>query len=174
MNKQCTKCGEIKAFKFFYASKYGKHGKGSVCKDCCRVNPVLIKITSKKCYTCKQDKEVKHFYYSAGKKDRYGNHCKDCLRKRRLDQEWYNKMKIIDQELAKIKGVYLATFDKGTYVGEGRLPHREMVHKYGRSNVNDGSLTLLKFKVLEYIDDQTKRKERELYWIKKLNPSLNR
>lgn len=38
MTKQCTKCGETKAFEFFYASKYGKHGKGSTCKECTKIH----------------------------------------------------------------------------------------------------------------------------------------
>ena len=83
-------------------------------------------------------------------------------------------MKTLDQELAKKKGVYLATFDKGTYVGQGRLIHRERFHKYGRSNVNSGDMILLDFIVLEYIQDETKRLKRERYWINKLKPTLNR
>ena len=113
MLKQCKRCGETKAIELFYNSEYGKGGKFNLCKDCCRVNPVLIKITSKKCYTCKQEKEVKYFYKSSRAKDRCGNHYKECLRQRRLDQDWYKNQSLLEIQAKEHKGVYLATFNLG-------------------------------------------------------------
>jgi predicted GIY-YIG superfamily endonuclease len=37
MTKTCRKCGETKALKFFYRAKFGKLGRASTCKECCKI-----------------------------------------------------------------------------------------------------------------------------------------
>jgi len=147
MTKQCTKCGETKAFKFFYKHNTTKDGYGIICKQC-------AKVFSEKYYQRNLEK-----YRELSKQ---------------YNKKHFKKVKEYGLKWRRESlGVYLATFKEGTYVGEGVIKIRIECHKGGYSNVNKGDLTFVDYKVLEYIQDETKRKEREQYWIKKLNPSLN-
>ena len=133
MLKQCTKCGETKAFEFFYKAQTNKDG------------------LTYRCIACK--KEDRKISYKKHKLTRL--------------EDGYKYLNALP------KGVYRTVFKQGDYIGEGRIKLRLQAHRGGYSNVNDGSLTFIRLEVLEYIQDEVKRKEREKYWIKKLNPSLN-
>ena len=143
MVKICKKCGETKAFKFFNRLKTSKDGYQYRCKEC-----------------------AKKFNKEYSKKTNYWkNHYKDNLSTYR-EQNKKNKDK-------QPKGVYLVKASNGTYIGETRyLNTRECYHRNPNNKLSPVE-KVIEFKVLEYIKDETKRKERELYWIKKLNPSLN-
>ncbi len=128
----------------------------------------------KRCNTCHIDKPLDSFYNDrTNSNDGKRAKCKVCQKAFRRNSKWYRDQHSLEVELKKPLGVYLATFDKGTYVGEGVLYSRERVHKYGRSHVNKGGMKLLDFKVLQYIDNKAIRKQAEKIWIGKLNPSLN-
>ena len=175
MNKQCKKCGETKAFKFFYDAPWGD-GKSSKCITCNKEYYKSKKDHFRKYYKKNRKKSIKRSLEYTKKrlkedpefKQKYDNYIK----------QWQkdNREKINERErLNRFNslGVYLTTFKEGTYVGEGITYIRKQCHKGGYSNVNKGDLTFIKFEVLEFIQDETKRKEREKYWINKLNPSLN-
>ncbi len=128
----------------------------------------------KRCKHCQQEKPLDSFYTDkTNTKDGKRSKCKECQKVFRRNSKWYLDQQSLEVELKKRLGVYLATFDKGTYVGEGVLYVREKYHKYGRSHVNKGGMKLLDFKVLQYIDNKAIRKQAEKIWIGKLNPSLN-
>ena len=72
------------------------------------------------------------------------------------------------------KGVYLVIGKNGSYVGQSkrielRIRHSHMSNNSKISPIKD----FISYEILEYVQDKTKRLEREAYWIDKLNPSLN-
>ena len=148
MLKQCTKCRETKAFELFYKYKTSKDGLKSRCKQCEYETSRAYAINNRE-----KDRESARKSYAKHKESRH-------------------KMQEAFRATYK-KGVYHSFFEQGDYIGEGILDLRMQAHRGGYSNVNKGNLTFVKFKVLEYIHDETKRKQRERYWIKKINPSLN-
>ena len=154
MTKQCKKCGETKAFEFFYKDKTNsKDGRRAVCKICCK----SLRINT-------------YWYNRTLENSKWSNLTKQEQNKRRSYMhkhwnKWYYSRK---------PGVYLVTFKEGTYIGESKhVENRIKFHKYGNSNVNKGNLTFVKYKILEEIVDDSLRLEREKYWINKLKPSLN-
>ena len=157
MTKQCTKCGETKALEFFYRFKRAKDGRTTACKVCLNNS-----------YTDKRK-----LYYSNNRE-----YLKKKMIENRLEKhdEYKEKERIATSARYKTytPAVYLATFKEGTYVGESKVvENRNRFHRLGRSNVNDGSLTFVKYEILEQVEDTKLRKERELYWINKLKPTLN-
>ncbi len=73
-------------------------------------------------------------------------------------------------------GVYLIQTDKGCYVGHSdHVKFRLIQHKSHTqfSVERTKNAKILHWVMLEEIDDVKKRKEREKYWIKKLEPTLN-
>tara|TARA_R110000744_G_scaffold42151_3_gene95321 strand:- start:1188 stop:1685 length:498 start_codon:yes stop_codon:yes gene_type:complete len=156
---------------------------------------------SKQCPKCKQVKALTEYWKASSSKDKHALTCKDCAKsyyskyspgyylknKKSIDiKEKENRLKNLEKYNANARiaskvryaghtpGVYLATFKEGTYVGESRVvENRNKFHRLGNSNVNDGSLSFIKYQILEEIQDEAPRKQREEYWIKKLKPTLN-
>ena len=148
MNKQCKKCGETKAFKFFYKEKRNKDGLKSYCKAC-SVN-----------YATKWNKDNLKAFKINHKKYRSKNF------------EYMNKnvYRWIDR---CTKGVYFINATNGTYVGQSKAIERRVSEHNRSSNKNTNIKEVVSYKVLEVIEDPIVRLKREKYWIKKLNPSLN-
>ena len=175
MLKQCTKCGETKAFELFYDTPWGD-GKLNKCIPCNKAYYKSKKDHFRKYYKENREKNIKRAreYHvkrvkeDAEFKEKHNNYVKQWSKDNR---EKINKRERLRRFNAL--GVYLVTFKEGTYVGEGVTYIRMQSHRGGYSNVNKGNLSFIKLEVLEYIQDETKRKQRERYWIKKLNPSLN-
>ncbi len=138
MSKQCSKCGETKAFKFFYRCKDRPDGYNYWCKPCCADSNRNAYNKNKQHYRDKLNT------YHRTRKNR------EC-------------------------GVYYLQTTIGDYIGESRYIQSRMYnHKCGTSCLHLGKGEYIDYKVLEYtIDDKDTRLERETYWIKKLNPSLN-
>lgn len=104
----------------------------------------------------------------------------------------YYKARVQEVYNSESPGVY-KIFDEVTgeviYVGESIRPMRrygehlykrkdtEKAYKHSIINgmISEGLLdnTNLKFEIIEYVDDNEERKERETYWINKLNPTYN-
>ena len=147
---------------------------------------------TKVCPRCKTNKPTTEYYKNAAQSDGLQCWCKEC--KKEDNREKYH---IQYQRLQKLwgsisPGVY-KIFDEVTgevlYVGESIRPERRRgEHLYKRKDtkkaykhsvingmISEGILdsTNLKFEVIEYVDDVDKRKERETYWINKLNPTYN-
>jgi predicted GIY-YIG superfamily endonuclease len=73
-------------------------------------------------------------------------------------------------------GVYLIQTDKGLYVGQSEhVKWRISQHKHSNqfSVTKTMNANILSWVMLEAIEDPDLRRERELYWIKKLQPELN-
>jgi len=80
----------------------------------------------------------------------------------------------VDKYQSKMQpGVYRLWTEDGDYIGESiKMERRVWNHKEwnDKSPVNK---PILGWEVLEVIHDEIFRKKREIYWIKKLKPTLN-
>tara|TARA_R110000796_G_scaffold43279_1_gene106405 strand:- start:143 stop:604 length:462 start_codon:yes stop_codon:yes gene_type:complete len=148
MLKQCKKCGETKAIKLFYREKRNKDGFKSYCKLCV-VN-----------YATKWNKVNLQAYKLTHKKWRTKN----------FEYMTNNVYRWIDR---CTKGVYFIQASNGTYVGQSKAIERRVTEHNRSANKNTNIEKVISYKVIEVIEDPIVRFEREAYWIKKLNPSLN-
>ena len=154
MTKQCTKCGETKALKFFNKASSYKDGYRTHCKEC-------LSLWHKE---HRKKPEVKKANYERSKKYR-------------LENPEYN-YKATRKSFKRLgAGVYYVLTDGGDYIGESKtIQGRIYTHNISKPQQNSciaGKHKIISWKILEIVEDKTKRKERELYWINKLNPSLN-
>ena len=145
--RNCSKCKEYKALEDYYRLKKGLYGRQTTCKKCSRAY--------------QQDR-----YYNKGGKQKA------------LDYEKNNKdeaKKAFTKYQSKMTpGVYLIYTKEGRYVGQShKIELRLWNHKpwNSRSPVNS---KILKAEILEVVKDKKLREQREEYWIKKLNPELNK
>jgi len=144
-SKVCTKCRVEKSLESFSNAKYGKYGKASQCKGCC-------------------SKYFRRRYLTGGKE-------------KALTYQINNKKIVkanVDKYQSKMQpGVYRLWTEDGDYIGESiKMERRVWNHKEwnDKSPVNK---PILGWEVLEVIHDEIFRKKREIYWIKKLKPTLN-
>ena len=142
---------------------------------------------TKTCTKCKQEKPRTKQYFNSHPhtKDKLHSWCKPC--KLQNNKEFYKTTKgkkITQKWYEKVKGVY-GIFENGVclYVGEsGRINHRISVHK---CCINNPSSARKKVQYLYYhlqnhsnvifgvIEETDNHKEREKFWINKLNPLYN-
>ena len=144
--RNCTKCKEYKPWKDFSLAKRGINGRSSRCRKCSRLY-------------------VKDWYYNKGGKQKT------------LDYEKNNRdkaNKAISKYQSKMHpGVYIVYTEKGRYIGESiKMERRVWNHKPWNYN-SPVDTKILKWEILEVVEDTQLRKEREKYWIKKLKPELN-
>ena len=88
MEKECSKCKQLKDINNFYKSKNRKDGLHSYCKECDSIyrkklydNITVEEKSEKECLNCKETKDIERFpknYYSKDKKYAI---CVECIRK---------------------------------------------------------------------------------------------
>ena len=147
---------------------------------------------SKVCTRCKVDKSFTEYHKHPDRKDGLQSWCKNCQKERNNEHVDYYTRKMQERWASESPGVY-KIFDEVTgevlYVGESIRPMRRYgEHLYTRKDIkkaydhsiiggmiSEGKIdrTNLKFEIIEYIDDNDKRKDREVYWINELNPTYN-
>lgn len=131
---------------------------------------------SRVCSRCKKDKPLDQFYKSTYGKYGKTAQCKQCLKEKVFRP--YRKKGIerqnIDKFISKMtSGVYLVNAGNGTYIGQSK--HIEnRVYNHRSWNYNSPVEGYKSFKVLEVVEDSKLRLKREKYWIKKLQPNLNK
>ena len=117
----------------------------------------------KECSKCKELKELNEFYPNKSMRLGVTSRCKKCINANtvRLRQEQQG-------------GVYFIRAENGTYIGESK--HLTVRFNAHRRNDYESKIRgkILEYKVLEYVNEEQARKEREVYWISKLNPTLNK
>lgn len=132
---------------------------------------------TKTCNKCGETKDFSFFY-----KNKYGKYglngkCKQCSSLDRKEhykknKNAYYKAKYRWQEKTN-PGVYLITANNGTYVGQSKAIEGRVYGHNCKVNHRSPVDRILRWEILEVVEDETKRKEREKYWIDKLKPSLN-
>lgn len=88
MEKECSKCKQLKDVNNFYKSKKHKDGLLSCCKECDLIyrkqlfsNIIVEEKTEKECSNCKEIKEIDQFSKNFYSKDKKYAICNDCVRK---------------------------------------------------------------------------------------------
>lgn len=148
--RECTICGEYKLYKDYYYTKTTDRYCPR-CKKCSNKTMIQGGYNNKYAKTDK-GKASKHKYYANNK-------------------EAFDKRSA--KSIQKMQpGVYLITTDQGKYVGQSKHLKLRMYQHRGKYSVCFGK-KILKFEVLEYIEDEQLRLEREQYWIDELKPELN-
>ena len=147
---------------------------------------------TKVCPRCKTNKPATEYHKSSAQPNGLQSWCKECQKENNRKKGNYHYQQLQKFWGSVSPGVY-KIFDEVTgevlYVGESIRPERrrgehlykrkdtEKAYKHSIINgmISEGILdnTNLKFEVIEYVDDADKRKERETYWINKLNPTYN-
>ncbi len=144
--RNCTKCKEYKPWKEFSLSRKGFNGRASKCRKCCRVY-------------------FKDRYYNQGGKQKG------------LDYHKNNKSivkSIVNKYQSKMQpGVYIVYTEAGRYVGESIKMERRVGNHKPWNYDSPVNTKVLKWEILEVVEDTQLRKQREAYWIKKLKPELN-
>jgi len=148
----------------------------------------------KECITCKQVYPEKDYYtiYTTRKdgslREYTYKYCKYChYDKMKPKREAWVKAnpertnELVNKAVKKWKsnlpaGIYMIQTDKGSYIGQSaHIQHRITQHMSSKQFgvVKTKHAKIISWNIIEYIDDETKRKKRERYWIKKLQPELN-
>ena len=147
---------------------------------------------SKVCTRCKVDRSFTEYGKHPGTRDGLQSWCKNCQKERNKEHVDYYTKKVQEHWASEPPGVY-KIFDEVTdevlYVGESIRPMRRRgehmskrkdIKKAYKNSIIGGMIsegkidkTNLKFEIIEYIDDDEKRKDREVYWINELNPTYN-
>ena len=187
--KVCIKCGEEKQLTEYYKRSKDSTLLRAECKECVkkRVSQHFNNKTEeeKKEIRLKNKKRQRELYYSDpewrernNKRGRiyYRDNAEKVFNRKK---NYYNKS--IPPGVYVIKNIVT---DEILYVGESSVPrHRWDRHKSIQENatspisklITSGELNKdhIDFSIIEEIKDGKERIEREKYWIKKLNPSLN-
>lgn len=187
--KVCIKCGEEKQLTEYYKRSKDSTLLRNECKECVkkRVSQHFNNKTEeeKKEIRLKNRKRQRELYYSDpewrernNKRGRiyYRDNAEKVFNRKK---NYYNKS--IPAGVYVIKNIVT---DEILYVGESSVPrHRWNRHKSIQENatspisklITSGELNKdhIDFSIIEEIKDGKERIEREKYWIKKLNPSLN-
>jgi len=144
--KICTKCKKEKSLDEFNKAKRGKYGKSSKCKKCC-------------------NEYMTNRYFNQGGKDKvlaYHRNNPDIVKKA-----------INKYQKNFTPGVYRLWTEDGDYIGESiKIERRLWNHK----DWNTGSPVnkpILRYEILEVVEDEDLRKERERYYINLYKPVLN-
>jgi len=155
MLKQCTKCGETKAIKLFYKGKAYKDGYRSECKVC-----------------------LKEYH----KKHNQNPHVRVYKAKHAMNWRSKNMDKYLTMHKHHVNksgsGVYYILTDGGDYIGESKTIQAR-IYSHSVSTLQNNSLIAGNYKIIswkileEVVPNKELLREREAYWIKKLNPSLN-
>lgn len=147
----------------------------------------------KECITCKETYPEGYFYtiYTNRKdgsiREYTYKYCKFChYKKMKPKREQWAKdnperiNQLVNKAIKKWKdkqpaGIYLIQTDMGSYIGNSaHIPHRITQHTSSQQfGVARKGAKILSWSIIEYIDDEDKRRKRERYWIKKLQPELN-
>lgn len=144
-SKVCTTCKVEKPLEYYHKEKAGKYGRSSKCKSC-------------------KNKSRKEWYANGGKKHVLEYHRKNKVKVQQAVEKYQSKMQ---------PGVYRLWTEEGDYIGESvKMQRRVWNHKEWNKNSPINS-PILGWEVLEVVEDEAERKKREIYWIKKLNPTLN-
>ena len=131
----------------------------------------------KQCTKCREVKAYEFFYKHSRGKEGLASRCKVCVKGYAKKHFQLNKDKYY-QNTKNFKsnctpGVYIIHANNGTYIGESK----QIEYRIQEHNVKDNILSpvdkVISYEILEVVKDPILRKEREAYWIKKLNPSLN-
>lgn len=145
-SKQCSKCKEVKPLTEFNNQKRNKDGKCGRCKKCVGV------------YLSK--------WYRKGGKEKvlaYQRNNPDIV-KRAINK--------YQQDFTP--GVYRLWTEDGDYIGESIKIERRLWNHKDWNNGSPVNKPILRYEILEVVEDTNLRKEREAYWIKKLQPTLNK
>lgn len=144
--KICSKCGVGYPHDHYYTitNKYGKTYTYNYCRKC-------------------------HYKITKSKREQWvkDNPKRATKLQTKATRNYIDKMKA---------GVYLIQTDKGCYVGHSdHVRFRIIQHKSHTqfSVERTKNAKILHWVILEEIDDLETRREREKYWIKKLEPTLN-
>lgn len=130
---------------------------------------------TKTCKKCGETKAFTEFYKARTNKDGLTNMCKLCRKiyvfrpRRKTNAE---RIAINKYRSKLTPGVYLINANNGTYIGQSKMVEIRVInHKpWNKDSPVD---KIISYEILEVVKDETIRLQREKYWIKKLNPSLN-
>ena len=138
----------------------------------------------KVCSKCGSEKSLDSFNPGKGKMNRVAR-CKTCTNeyfRSRKDKSREYRLKNLEKEKIAIEkyqskmkpGVYILHTDLGDYVGESiKMKRRVGNHKEWNKD-SPVKTQILSWEILEVIEDTELRKQREQYWIEKLQPELNK
>ena len=123
----------------------------------------------KVCKICEESKPLTSYPSHNTTKDRLGIYCRKC------QYEKFNKPANYRLHKKLGSGIYYVKTDKGDYVGQSaRLQRRKYEYQASVSGnvIKFIGAKLLEWKILEKVEEKFLI-EREAYWIKKLQPTLN-
>jgi len=153
------------------------------------VDKIEKEIKLKNCKKCKQDKDLSE-YYKSHKGKYYSPWCKNCSKQKnkqyRIDHpekyRQYNK-KFHNSIPPGIYSIY--NFDELIYIGESIKPYVRKGYHFSNFSESSNSVIAqaigngelqrenLSFKMLEYVDDDSARKQRETVLIQHYQPKYN-
>jgi len=187
--KVCIKCGEEKQLTEYYKRSKDSTLLRNECKECVkkRVSQHFNNKTEeeKKEIRLKNKKRQRELYYSDPEWREQNNKRGRIYYRDNAEKVFNRKKNYYNKSIPP--GVYVIkniVTDEILYVGESSVPrHRWDRHKSIQENatspisklITSGELNKdhIDFSIIEEIKDGKERIEREKYWIKKLNPSLN-
>ena len=187
--KVCIKCGEEKQLTEYYKRSKDSTLLRNECKECVkkRVSQHFNNKTEeeKKEIRLKNRKRQRELYYSDPEWREQNNKRGRIYYRDNAEKVFNRKKNYYNKSIPP--GVYVIkniVTDEILYVGESSVPrHRWDRHKSIQENatspisklITSGELNKdhIDFSIIEEIKDGKERIEREKYWIKKLNPSLN-
>ena len=134
----------------------------------------IVDDQGRECTKCGEYKPWSEYNKDKSKANGYNCQCRVCSHKyMKANRERHLKV-LRDWRLRQPGGVYLITTREGRYVGQSNHMHaRVIIHPSDKTSPCLGK-EVLEWEVLEYIEDSVLRLQREKYWIKKLDPELNR
>lgn len=142
--RECCKCGKYKLWSNYSKSKRGTRGYSGVCKTC-------------------------SLQYAKDNKDKFKARIK-AYRDKNKDTLYGNIKRYIDKMDG---GVYMVTCEEGRYIGSSKHCISRMRNHRDWNELSPVNSKVLKEEVLEVVEDEQLRLEREDYWIRKLKPELN-
>jgi len=160
--KYCKRCNETKPMEEFSNSKAYKDGKQTYCKACNKAH---------------NDK------YNAKNREYFKEYTKEYMSK---NKEHYKEL-MKELWTAIPPGIYAIYHDDELiYVGSSEMPNRRRYSHFVNSiNANNSSIARamakgilkgdkLRFEMLEFVDDKDMRYKKEMAYIRKLQPTLNK
>ena len=132
----------------------------------------------RECTKCGEYKPWSDFSKEKAGKNGRSAKCKKCQVEYGLNNYYSDKQKFHRcNEKARKKqkgGIYQVYTREGRYIGQSQnIKYRVQAHSCKNAQSKVGTLEVLSWEVLEYIEDKVLRKQREAYWIDKLKPELN-
>ena len=136
----------------------------------------MINLEGRVCSKCGEYKPYSGYYRQQYGTNGYSSRCKICIRgyhQGEFKEKAYGRIKkyVSKQD----KGVYIIECKEGTYIGQSKhILMRIRDHRCPGNMITPVKTKKFKWRVLELVEDESERLEREKYWIDKLKPNLNK